>query len=101
MRERELAHAEVMPVALAVGGDVNETARAALAVRQTRDERLARDENAFEGDRARNGAVVEKENDRSPRSVAMKVAVGTPGSIAPSLALVHSLVPMGRTRSAW
>ncbi len=65
----------MVPVALAVGRDVDDPARSASPTEQPADERLARREHALESDGARDRPVVEKENDGSPRAIAMEIPV--------------------------
>ena len=67
----------VMAIAFAIGGDMDQrliiTARGAL---QTIHQTLARGERALEGDRARDGAVVKEDRNRTPGAVMVEILVG-------------------------
>src|SRR5438105_1274284 len=71
-----VAEAEVVTVTLAVGRDVDYLSAGARGGAHARaDERVARREQALEGDGARNLAVVEEDRERTARAVAVEVQV--------------------------
>ena len=84
--ESQIAEAEVMPVALAVGRDLHEGAAVGTRVLHGIGQGLAGRERAAEGDRVGELAVIEEKGDRAAGAVPVAVAAGAAGG---SGALVH------------
>ena len=70
-----VAPTEVVAETLAVGRDADDPCAGPCGTHARADERVARREQALEGDAARDLAVVEEDRERAPRAIAVEVFV--------------------------